>query len=151
MSLSLLYSTLEYSTLKRYFRTEKKNLPARSVCNLHALVIKIFFFAQIKKLIKRIKMSFCFCKLDKNCLCYTSSKLMSVHLSTVWVRSHSIKCSEHASKLSGWKRYDFLKLVGDGRSTIRSDSGSKGSVTWSARDRASCFPQWIDTDTSSKW
>ncbi len=70
---------------------------------------------------------------------------MSIHLSTVSVRSHSIKCSEHASKLSEWKRYDFLKLVEDERSTIRSDSGSKGPVTWSARDRASCFHQWIDT------
>jgi hypothetical protein len=27
--------------------------------------------------------------------------IMSVHLSTVSVRSHSIKCSEHAPKLSG--------------------------------------------------
>jgi hypothetical protein len=29
--------------------------------------------------------------------------------------------------------------------TIRSDSGSRGSVTWSARDGASCFHQWIDS------
>jgi hypothetical protein len=44
--------------------------------------------------------------------------IMSVHLSTISIRFHSIS-EEHAPKLSGWKRYDFLKLVRDERSTIR--------------------------------
>jgi K+ transporter len=43
---------------------------------------------------------------------------LSVHLSTVSIRSHSIS-EEHASKLSEWKRYDFLKLMKNERSTIR--------------------------------
>ncbi len=73
---------------------------------------------------------------------------MSIHLFTISIRFHSIS-EEHASKLSEWKRYDSLKLVKDGRSTIRSDSGFKSSVTWSARDRASCFHQWIDNINSN--
>jgi hypothetical protein len=57
--------------------------------------------------------------------------LMSIHLSTVWVRSHSIKCSEHTSKLSEWKRYDFSKTSRDERFTIRSDLEFKNSrIQW---------------------
>ncbi len=36
---------------------------------------------------------------------------VSIHLSTISIRFDLIKCSDHASKLSEWKRYDFLKLV----------------------------------------
>jgi hypothetical protein len=44
--------------------------------------------------------------------------LMSIHLSTVWVRSQ-FTSSEHAliTIVVSWKWYDFLKLVEDGRST----------------------------------
>ncbi len=50
-------------------------------------------------------------KLDEQYFHQICWAILSVYLSTVSIRSHSIKCSEHASKLSEWKRYDFLELV----------------------------------------
>jgi hypothetical protein len=72
-----------------------------------------------------------------------------------WYGSQSTS-SEHALNtiVVGWSDTIFLKLVRERKIYYKiwfRVQGFKNSVTWSARDRASCFHQWIDTDISSKW
>jgi hypothetical protein len=73
-------------------------------------------------------------------LFWVSRKLISVDSSLLrgWYGSQSIN-SEHALNtiIVSWKWYEFLKLSG-GRK-IYYKGLIQGSVTWSARDRASCF------------
>jgi hypothetical protein len=65
MSPWLLYPKVLYA--KKVLSGKKKKFCPRVAFVLRMRVrYKIFFFAQIKELIKRIKKSFCFCKLDEN-------------------------------------------------------------------------------------